>query len=32
VGQFFETFGTRIPDELAKEHETLRQRLLATNR
>jgi phosphoenolpyruvate carboxykinase (GTP) len=30
VGQFFDGFGTRLPDEIWRQHELLRGRLLAT--
>jgi phosphoenolpyruvate carboxykinase (GTP) len=30
VGQFFDSFGTRMPDEIWRQHELLRARLLAT--
>jgi GTP-dependent phosphoenolpyruvate carboxykinase len=29
VGQFFDGFGTRMPDEMWRQHELLRGRLLA---
>jgi phosphoenolpyruvate carboxykinase (GTP) len=29
VGQFFDTFGTRLPEEMRHQHEALRKRLLA---
>ena len=29
VGQFFDGFGTRMPDEMWRQHELLRTRLLA---
>jgi phosphoenolpyruvate carboxykinase (GTP) len=29
VGQFFDGFGTRMPDEMWRQHELLRARLLA---
>ncbi len=31
IGQFFETFGTRMPEELWHENEALRQRILGAN-
>jgi phosphoenolpyruvate carboxykinase (GTP) len=32
VGQFFDSFGTRMPDEIWHQHELLRARLLATTK
>jgi phosphoenolpyruvate carboxykinase (GTP) len=32
VGQFFDGFGTRMPDEIWRQHELLRGRLLATTK
>ena len=32
VGQFFETFGTRMPDELWQQNEALRSRVLAARK
>jgi phosphoenolpyruvate carboxykinase (GTP) len=32
VGQFFETFGTRMPEALWKQNEALRTRILAADK
>ncbi len=32
VGQFFDGFGTRMPDEMWRQHELLRGRLLASTK
>jgi phosphoenolpyruvate carboxykinase (GTP) len=32
IGQFFETFGTRLPDEMWKQNDNLRARVLAASK